>query len=130
MISEGADSEFVYLLGYDLNSTDVYTVGLIREGEVEEILSCGISLLLETGLTDVFGEEEIMLDRNVLDCGSTLVVDGEGECVVRWWSVTGVLIKEENIVMGEMIETPDERGIYLLELESARHQKAERVIIK
>ena len=130
LISEGADSAFVYLLGYDLNSTDVYTVGLIREGEVEEILSCGISLLLETGLTDVFGEEEIMLDRNVLDCGSTLVVDGEGECVVRWWSVTGVLIKEENIVMGEMIETLDERGIYLLELESARHQKVERVIIK
>ena len=129
LICEGRDSSFLYLEGQNLNPTDVFTVGLTREGEEDEVLSCGMTFKLGTSL-DNLETTKIKLNQNIVSLGSTVMIMGEGECNIRWWSVTGILLKEEFVVMGERLTTPQMSGFYLLEIETDACRMLERVIVK
>ena len=133
LITEGVDSSFVYLVGQNINSDDIYTVGLVREGEDEEIMSCGINMYLGTDIGLIEESKLISFGRNVFDGGSQLVVNLNKDycnCIVRWWSITGMLLEEISVNSGETIMIPKQQGVYLLELEMENYRVIERIIIK
>lgn len=129
---EGANDTYIYLEEEEINSTDIYSVGLIRKGESEEIMSCGLRLRVGTAVEDV---EAIGVDvaSNRVKVGESVIVvfeEGYAECVARWWSVTGVKLGEEVVKEeGYLKCTPQLQGIYLLELEMGGERVVRKIVI-
>lgn len=131
---EGENDTYLYLEEeVDVNSEDVYTVGLIRKGESVEIMSCG--LRFDTGVA-VENVESIGGDvvSNKINVGSRALVvfeDGYDECIARWWGVAGVLIGEEVVVGdGYLNTTPQRQGVYLLELMLGDERVVRKVVVE
>ena len=131
---EGENDTYIYLLEEGaVNGDDVYTVGLIRKGEDVEIMSCG--LRFDTGV-EVENVESLGVDvaSNRVDVGERAIVlfeEGGDECVVRWWSVAGVLMGEEVMIGdGYLSSTPQIQGVYLLELVLGNERVIRKVVIE
>ena len=131
---EGENDTYIYVLDEnEVNSEDVYTVGLVRKGETEEIMSCGLSFVVGVAVDNV---EMFRVDvvANIIGVGDKAVVvfdGGQEECTARWWSVSGVLMSEE-IVVGDRIlsSTPQRQGVYLLELVMGDERVVRKVVIE
>lgn len=131
---EGENDTYIYLLEEGaVNGDDVYTVGLIRKGEDVEIMSCG--LRFDTGV-EVENVESLGVDvaSNRVDVGERAIVlfeEGGDECVVRWWSVAGVLMGEEVMIGdGYLSSTPQIQGVYLLEFVLGNERVIRKVVIE
>lgn len=129
---EGANGTYIYLEEEELNPVDIYSVGLVRKGESEEVMSCGLRLKVGTAVEYV---EQIGVDvvSNRVDVGESVVVvfeDSYAGCVARWWSVTGIQLGEEHLEGdGELRSTPQCQGVYLLELEMGGEKVIRKIII-
>ena len=131
---EGENDTYIYLLDEnEVNSEDVYTVGLVRKGEEEEIMTCGLRFVVGVAVDDV---EMLGVDvaSNIIGVGDKAVVvfeSGQDECVARWWSVAGLLMGEE-IVAGDrsLNSTPQRQGVYLLELEMGDVRVVKKVVVE
>jgi hypothetical protein len=130
---EGANGTYIYLEGDDVNSNDVYTVGLVRKGESEEILCCGLRLDVGTPV-DVVEKNIVDVASNVLSVGEKAIVlfeDGYRNCNVRWWSATGLLLGEETISDSRILmSTPSLQGVYLLEIEIDGASFVNKILVK
>lgn len=129
---DGEIDTYLYLSEEELNSTDLYSVGLVRKGETEEIMSCYVRLDLGTAVNNV---EYIGVDvaSNKIGVGGQVLVlfeDKNRECVARWWSVTGVMLAEEQIEGNDLLySTPQMQGIYLLELVVDEESVVKKIVI-
>ena len=130
---EGENNTYIYLEGEDLNSTDVYTVGLVRKGETEEILCCGLRLVVETPVDNI-EKEKIGLASNIVSSGDCVILlfdESYNECNIKWWSATGLLMGEErDVKQGVITTTPQIPGVYLLEISMGEVREIKKVIIK
>ena len=130
---EGENGTYIYLEGEEINPEDIYTVGLIRKGETEEILCCGLRLEVGTPVDNVEGDK-IGLASNVVSVGERAVLlfeEGYDECNIRWWSVAGVLMGEEsNVEQGVIKTTPQVQGVYLLEVRVGDVVEVKKIIVK
>jgi hypothetical protein len=130
---EGENNTYIYLEGEDLNSTDVYTVGLVRKGETEEILCCGLRLVVETPVDNI-EKEKIGLASNIVSSGDCVILlfdESYDECNIKWWSATGLLMREErDVKQGVITTTPQIPGVYLLEISMGEVREIKKVIIK
>lgn len=130
---EGENNTYIYLEGEEVNPTDVYTVGLVRKGETEEILCCGLRLEVGTPVDNV-EKEKIGVASNIVssgDCVILLFEEGYDECNIRWWSVAGVLMGEEsNVEQGVIKTTPQVQGVYLLEVRVGDVVEVKKIIVK
>ena len=130
---EGENSMYLYLDGYELNAQDVYTVGLIRKGETVEIMTCG--LRLNSGVpVDYVDYVDAELVSNVIELGENAVIllsDECDGCVVRCWTMTGVLMGEEMVKTNGIISiTPRQQGVYMFEIGINERRLLQKVIIK
>lgn len=130
---EGENDTYIYLNEEEVNMSDVYTVGLIRKGETEEILCCGLQLTPGTSVNDV---KEGMLDvvSNVVNSGEYVVLlseNGYETCSVKWWNISGLLIGEEIVSdNGILRSTPLQQGVYLLEIEMGDIVEMKKIFVK
>ena len=130
---EGENGTYLYLDGYDLNTNDIYTVGLTREGESVEIMTCG--LRLKSGVpVDNVDYIDVELLSNVIESGENAIVlllDEYVDCVVRCWTTTGVLIGEDMVGTNGVISvTPRQQGVYVLEIELNKRRLWRKIIVK
>lgn len=133
LIREGADSSFVYFGDMELDENAVYTVGLTREGETEEVLSCGLKLNSRTPV-ETIDEGIVDVVSTILKSGDNAIVmikDGYDDCIVRWWSVVGMKLGEEKISdFGELQTTPQCQGVYILEFEINNRRMLRKILIE
>ena len=130
---EGENDTYIYLLDEnEVNSEDVYTVGLVRKGEKEEIMSCGLKFNVGVAVENV---EALGVDvvSNRIGVGEKAIVvfeEGYEECVARWWGVAGVMLEEE-VIEGEgyLNSTPQCPGVYLLELVVGEERVVRKIVI-
>ena len=130
---EGANDTYIYLEPHEINSTDVYSVGLVRKGETKEIMSCGLSMDVGTPVDNV-DAKKIAVASNKVNVGEKVVVlfeEGYNNCNVRWWNVMGMNLGEEIVEDGKALQTtPTQQGIYLLEVELDGAVWIEKIIVK
>ena len=116
-----------------LSSSDKYTVGLVRKGETEEILCCDLIPSFGVNVSNIM-EHNILVVPTIVNCGDnvTVVADFDlAEKLVRWWSMTGVLLSEEVINGNKILQsTPKMQGVYLLEIVVADECILHKIVIK
>ena len=129
---EGKNDTYIYLEEDEINGNDIYTVGLVRKGEKEEIMSCGLKFNVGVAVENV---EALGVDvvSNRIGVGEKAIVvfeEGYEECVARWWGVAGVMLEEE-VIEGEgyLNSTPQCPGVYLLELVVGEERVVRKIVI-
>ena len=124
---------YLYLDEYESHPNDVYSIGLIREGENEVIMTCGVNLKIGTDLLDV-EEGDMGVVSNVVNVGSDIEIKVDevcGDVVARLWSIAGVMLEEKHFEgEGDMKIVPTLSGFYFLELERGNVRKVIKIIVK
>ncbi len=130
---EGENDSYLYLDKYNFSPDDEFSVGLVRVGETEEILTCILNLVFDTPIDDV-KFEKIDIASNIVLAGESVLLlceDIYEECDIKWWSASGVLMGTE-IVKGEgmLCSTPKMQGVYLLEINAGDIVVVRKIIVK
>jgi hypothetical protein len=129
---EGETTTYLYLDEIGPKPGATYAVGLVRDGETEEIMTCWFRMNNGTPVDDVTSEE-IGLASNVVAVGERVLVLMESgiECVVRCWTSTGILLGTENLTEGgELTITPQQQGVYVLDIEQGGKRTLQKIVIK
>ena len=129
---EGETTTYLYLDEIGPKPGATYAVGLVRDGETEEIMTCWFRMNNGTPVDDVTSEE-IGLASNVVAVGERVLVLMEIgiECVVRCWTSTGILLGTENLTEGgELTITPQQQGVYVLDIEQGGKRTLQKIVIK
>ncbi len=129
---EGEITTYLYLDENGLQPGVEYAVGLVREGETEMIMTCMFRMKGDpTPIEEVSGET-IGLASNVVGVGERVIVLFDGaECVVRCWTSTGILLGSETLTTaGELSITPQQQGVYVLDIEQGGKRLLQKIVIK
>lgn len=129
----GETDNYLFLEDVEVNKNDVYTVELFREGESVGIKCCGLKLDEGTALENV---DNMLIDvaSNMIEVGDKALVifeENYTDCVVRWWSTTGIMLGEERVSGDTYLSTtPQQQGVYLLEFVVGDERGVKKVVIK
>jgi hypothetical protein len=129
----GETDNYLFLEDVEVNKNDVYTVELFREGESVGIKCCGLKLDEGTALENV---DNMLIDvaSNMIEVGDKALVifeENYTDCVVRWWSTTGIMLGEERVSGDTYLSTtPQQQGVYLLEFVVGDERGVKKVVVK
>jgi hypothetical protein len=129
---EGEITTYLYLDENGLQPGVEYAVGLVREGETGMIMTCMFRMKGDTTPIEEVSDETIGLASNVVGVGERVIVLFDGaECVVRCWTSTGILLGSETLTTaGELSITPQQQGVYVLDIEQGGKRLLQKIVIK
>ena len=130
---EGETTTYLYFNENGPKPGATYSVGLVREGETEMIMTCMFRMKGDNTPVDNVVSETLGLASNVVTIGERVVMvfESGAECVVRCWTSTGILLGTETLTEGgELSITPQQQGVYVLDIEQGGKRLLQKIVIK
>ena len=108
-----------------MNINDSYSVSVVRAGETKSIMSCEL-------IPTTHQDQHPYIRQNISGVRQNLPIPSYsegGEAI--WWSISGQMIEKAVInPYDEYVVTPNQQGVYILELRFGDSRELYKVFIK